>query len=115
MSLPDVVTREEWLAARRELLAAEKDHTRARDRLNADRRRMPMVRVDAAYAFEGPDGQLSLLDLFAGRRQLVVHHFMWTYDIDDDGVEHPRDAGCPSCSATADQIGDLTHLHVRNT
>jgi predicted dithiol-disulfide oxidoreductase (DUF899 family) len=115
MSLPDVVSQEKWLAARRELLAAEKEHTRARDRLNADRRRLPMVRVDKEYAFEGPDGRVSLLDLFAGRRQLVLHHFMWTYDIDADGTEHPRDVGCPSCSATADDISDLTQLHVHNT
>ena len=60
-------------------------------------------------------GQVGLLDLFEGRRQLVMHHFMWTYDIDADGSEHPREVGCPSCSATADAIGDLTHLHVRNT
>jgi predicted dithiol-disulfide oxidoreductase (DUF899 family) len=115
MSLPEIVSREQWIAARRELLAAEKEQTRARDRLNAERRRLPMVRVDKPYAFHGPDGELSLLDLFEGRRQLVMHHFMWTYDTGDDGVEHPRDTGCPSCSATADQIGDLTHLHVRNT
>ena len=74
-----------------------------------------MVRVDREYVFEGPDGQVGLLDLFAGRRQLVLHHFMWTYDVDADGVEHPREVGCPSCSATADDIGNLTHLHVRNT
>jgi len=115
MSLPDVVSREEWLAARKELLVKEKELTRARDRVNADRRRLPMVRVDREYGFEGPDGQVGLLDLFAGRRQLVLHHFMWTYDIDADGREHPRQDGCPSCSATADQIGNLTHLNVRNT
>jgi predicted dithiol-disulfide oxidoreductase (DUF899 family) len=115
LSLPEVVSREEWLVARKELLVQEKELTRARDRLNADRRRLPMVRVDKQYIFEGPDGQVGLLDLFEGRRQLVVHHFMWTYDIDEDGMEHPREVGCPSCSATADAIGDLTHLHVRNT
>jgi predicted dithiol-disulfide oxidoreductase (DUF899 family) len=115
MSLPEIVSREEWLAARKELLVQEKELTRARDRLNADRRRLPMVRVDKQYLFDGPDGQVGLLDLFEGRRQLVLHHFMWTYDIDADGVEHPREVGCPSCSATADAIGNLTHLHVRNT
>jgi predicted dithiol-disulfide oxidoreductase (DUF899 family) len=115
MSLPEIVSREQWLAARRELLAAEKEQTRARDRLNAERRRLPMVRVDKPYAFHGPDGELSLLDLFEGRRQLVMHHFMWTYDTGDDGVEHPRDTGCPSCSSTADGIGDLRQLKVRNT
>ena len=115
MSLPEVVSRDEWLAARKELLVQEKELTRARDRVNADRRRLPMVRVDREYVFEGPDGQVGLLDLFEGRRQLVLHHFMWTYDFDADGVEHPREVGCPSCSATADAIGELTHLHVRNT
>jgi predicted dithiol-disulfide oxidoreductase (DUF899 family) len=115
MSLPEVVSREEWLAARKELLVKEKELTKARDRVNADRRRLPMVRIDKPYVFDGPDGQVGLLDLFEGRRQLVLHHFMWTYDIDADGTEHPRKDGCPSCSATADQIGNLTHLHVRNT
>jgi predicted dithiol-disulfide oxidoreductase (DUF899 family) len=115
MSLPDVVSREEWLAARKELLVKEKELTRARDRVNADRRRLPMVRVDKEYVFDGPDGQVRLLDLFEGRRQLVLHHFMWTYDINADGTERPREDGCPSCSATADQIGNVTHLQVRNT
>ena len=115
MSLPEIVSREEWLAARRELLVKEKELTRARDRLNADRRRLPMVRVDKPYRFEGPDGQVGLLDLFEGRRSWSMHHFMWTYDIDADGNEHPREVGCPSCSATADAIGDLAQLHVRNT
>lgn len=113
--LPRVVSREIWLEERKKLLKQEKELTRARDRLNADRRRLPMVRVDKPYVFDGPDGPVTLLDLFAGRHQLIVHHFMWSYDIDADGVEHPRDAGCPSCSATADDIGSLTQLHVRNT
>ncbi|MCI3278150.1 DUF899 domain-containing protein [Streptomyces cylindrosporus] len=114
-NLPEVVSREEWLAARKELLAEEKELTRLRDRVNADRRRLPMVRVDKPYTFEGPDGPASLLDLFEGRPQLVVHHFMWMYDIDADGVEHPRRSGCSSCSSAADQIGRLRQLHVRNT
>ncbi|MEU6083319.1 DUF899 domain-containing protein [Streptomyces sp. NPDC047108] len=114
--LPEVVSREEWLAARKELLAEEKELTRARDRVNAHRRRLPMVRVDTAYAFEGPDGTVGLTDLFEGRPQLVVHHFMWTYDIDADGTEHPRDDGCTSCSSAADQIpARLRQLRVRNT
>ena len=74
-----------------------------------------MVRVDKAYTFHGPDGAVGLLDLFEGRRQLVVHHFMWSYDIDADGHEHPRDTGCTSCSTQADTIPRLTQLHVRNT
>ncbi|NUP21219.1 MAG: DUF899 domain-containing protein [Streptomyces sp.] len=114
-NLPDVVSREEWLAARKELLAREKELTHARDRVNAERRRLPMVRVDKAYTFEGPDGTVGLLDLFEGRPQLVMHHFMWTYDIDADGTERPRDTGCPSCSSAADGIGGLRQLHARNT
>ncbi|WP_443227709.1 DUF899 domain-containing protein [Streptomyces sp. 2A115] len=114
-NLPEVVSRDEWLAARKELLAKEKELTRARDRVNAERRRLPMVRVDKPYTFEGPDGTVGLLDLFEGRPQLVMHHFMWTFDIDADGVEHPRDTGCPSCSSAADQIGNPRQLHVRNT
>ena len=113
--LPEVVTRAEWEAARLELLAQEKELTHARDRVNAARRRLPMVRIDKPYEFEGPDGTVGLGDLFEGRRQLVIHHFMWLFDIDDDGVEQPRVDGCPSCSSAADQIGHLRQLHVRNT
>jgi predicted dithiol-disulfide oxidoreductase (DUF899 family) len=105
-NLPEIVSREEWLAARLELLAREKEVTRARDRLNADRRRLPMVRVDEPYAFEGPDGPAGLLDLFEGRLQLVMHHFMLSPD---------WDTACSSCSSAADQIGRLRQLHVRNT
>ena len=72
MGLPQVVSRDEWLAARKELLAREKELTRPRDALNADRRRLPMVRIDKEYVFEGPDGKAGLLDLFEGRRQLIV-------------------------------------------
>jgi predicted dithiol-disulfide oxidoreductase (DUF899 family) len=114
-NLPEVVSREEWLAARKELLAKEKEITQARDRANAERRRLPMVRIDKPYTFEGPDGTVGLLDLLDGRPQLVMHHFMWAYDIDADGVEHPRDTGCTSCSSAADDIGNLRHLHARNT
>ena len=95
-NLPDVVSREEWLTARKDLLAKEKDLTRARDRVNADRRRLPMVRVDKPYSFEGPDGTVTLLDMFQGRPQLVMHHFMFGPDWDE---------GCPSCSSAADGIG----------
>ena len=77
MALPEVVTREEWLEARRALLAREKEMTRERDRLNADRRRLPMVRVEKDYVFEGPDGSVHLLDLFDGRPQLIVQHVMF--------------------------------------
>jgi predicted dithiol-disulfide oxidoreductase (DUF899 family) len=113
--LPEVVSREEWLTARKELLVSEKALTRARDQVNADRRRMPVVRIDKTYSFEGPDGKVGLLDMFEGRLQLVMHHFMWTYDIDADGIEHPHDTGCTSCSSAADRIGELRQLHARNT
>jgi predicted dithiol-disulfide oxidoreductase (DUF899 family) len=106
MSLPDVVSRETWLAARKELLVMEKAATRARDALNSERRRLPMVRIDKDYTFEGPAGMASLLDLFEGRRQLVVYHFMFGPD---------WDKGCPSCSGFADQIGHLAHLNATET
>ncbi len=104
--LPDVVSPDEWFAARRELLAKEKELTRARDLLNAARRRLPMVRIDKQYIFDGPDGPASLVDLFEGRQQLVMHHFMFGPDWDQP---------CPSCSSAADGIGNLRQLHVRNT
>ena len=105
-NLPEVVSRQEWLAARKALLVQEKEVTRARDRVNADRRRLPMVRMDKPYTFTGPDGPVGLLDLFEGRPQLVMHHFMYGPDWDQ---------GCPSCSSAADGIGRLRQLHARNT
>jgi predicted dithiol-disulfide oxidoreductase (DUF899 family) len=114
--LPQVVSPEEWLAARKELLTKEKELLRARDRVNADRRRLPMVRIDKPYTFQGPDGDVGLLGLFEGRPQLVMHHFMWAFDTDADGDEHARDDSCSSCSAAADCIPErLTQLHIRNT
>ncbi|MFW6192239.1 MAG: DUF899 family protein [Gemmatimonadota bacterium] len=112
LDLPEVVSREAWREARVALLEKEKELTRARDALNAGRRRLPMVEIRKDYVFEGPDGEAGLLDLFEGRRQLVVYHFMWLWDGD-----RPRDEGCPSCSAWADRIsrGHLTHLHARET
>lgn len=74
---PDVVTRDEWLEARKKLLAREREVTHLRDAVNAQRRRLPMVKVDKDYSFEGPDGAVTLLDLFEGRSQLYIHHFMW--------------------------------------
>ncbi len=108
MSLPEVVSRQEWLAARKELLAREKELTRRRDALNADRRRLPMVRIDKDYVFEGPGGRASLLGLFDGRRQLMIQHFMFNPSWDE---------GCPSCSAAADELspGLLAHLNARDT
>jgi predicted dithiol-disulfide oxidoreductase (DUF899 family) len=108
MSLPKIVSPDEWLAARKDLLAREKQLTRARDALNADRRRLPMVRIERDYEFEGPDGTVGLADLFEGRLQLILGHFMFDPRWDD---------GCPSCSAGADEVSDglLEHLHVRDT
>jgi len=108
MSLPEIVSPDAWLAARRELLAREKEMTRARDALSADRRRLPMVRLEKGYVFEGPEGRVGLPDLFDGRRQLIVSHFMFDPSWDD---------GCPSCSAGADEMsaGLLAHLHARDT
>ena len=108
MSLPKIVSREDWRAARVELLAEEKAMTRARDALNTRRRELPMVQVDADYRFDGPDGEVGLSDLFEGRRQLIVQHFMFDPDWED---------GCQSCTAAADEISDglLRHLHVRDT
>ena len=108
MSLPEVVSRDEWLAARKALLAREKAVTRARDALNAERRELPMVEIDKDYVFEGPTGKVGLLDLFEGRRQLIVGHFMFDPSWDD---------GCPSCTAGADEVSDglLEHLHARDT
>ncbi len=106
MSLPDVVSRTEWLAARLELLTKEKEATRARDALSAERRRLPMVRILKDYEFEGPGGATSLLELFDRRRQLIVYHFMF-----DPSWEE----GCPSCSFLLDNLGHLSHLHARDT
>jgi predicted dithiol-disulfide oxidoreductase (DUF899 family) len=112
IELPKIVSRAEWLVARKELLAKEKAATRARDALNAERRRLPMVRIEKDYVFDGPNGKASLLDLFEGRLQLIIYHFMWLWQ---EGK--PLDKGCPSCSAFADHIarGHLTHLHARGT
>ena len=108
MALPDIATPQDWLVARRLLLEQEKELTRARDRVNEQRRRLPMVRIDKEYVFGGPDGPVGLLDLFAGRRQLVLQHFMF---------DPSWDAGCPSCSADVDEMSDglLTHLAARDT
>jgi predicted dithiol-disulfide oxidoreductase (DUF899 family) len=112
ISLPAVATRAEWLAARKQLLAKEKELTRRRDAVNAERRRLPMVRLEKDYVFEGPEGKVSLLGLFEDRLQLIIYHFMWLWDAGE-----PLDKGCPSCSAWADHIarGHLTHLHDRGS
>lgn len=109
-NLPQVVSQAEWEIARAKLLAKEKEATRAQDALAAERRRLPMVRIEKDYVFEGPEGEVSLLDLFAGRRQLIIYHFMFA-----PGVDGWPSAGCPGCSMFADQIGNLAHLHARDT
>jgi predicted dithiol-disulfide oxidoreductase (DUF899 family) len=110
MNLPQVVSRDEWQAAREELLIKEKEATRARDALAAERRRLPMVRIEKDYVFEGPEGKASLLDLFGGRRQLIIYHFMFA-----PGVHGWPSAGCDGCSLFVDNIGHLAHLHARDT
>jgi predicted dithiol-disulfide oxidoreductase (DUF899 family) len=110
MNLPEVVSPAQWEAARAELLRKEKEATRARDALAAERRRRPMVRIDKDYVFEGPEGKASLLDLFDGRRQLIVYHFMFA-----PGVHGWPEAGCDGCSMFVDNVGHLAHLHARDT
>jgi predicted dithiol-disulfide oxidoreductase (DUF899 family) len=107
MDHPKVVSRTEWLAARRDLLAKEKEFNRQRDALSAARRKLPMVKVEKTYTFEGPSGRTTLVDLFDGRTQLIVYHFM----LDPDWSE-----GCKSCSYIADNYeGGLVHLAARDT
>src|SRR5258708_14716457 len=109
-ALPKSVSDTEWRAARENLLVKEKAATRARDALAGERRRLPMVRIEKDYVFEGPDGKANLLDLFEGRRQLIIYHFMFA-----PVVEGWPEAGCPGCSFFVDQIGHLAHLHARDT
>jgi predicted dithiol-disulfide oxidoreductase (DUF899 family) len=105
MSLPPVVSRDEWLAARRALLAEEKAMTRARDALSTRRRELPMVRVEKDYVFEGTSGNVHLEDLFEGRSQLIVQHFMF---------DPAWDEGCPSCTAAADEMSDGLRRHLKS-
>jgi predicted dithiol-disulfide oxidoreductase (DUF899 family) len=110
MNLPPVVSPEQWNAAREELLVKEKEVTRARDALAAERRRMPRQEITEEYRFEGPDGPVSLLDLFEGRRQLVVYRFFF-----EPGVSGWPESGCRGCSFGADQVAHLAHLNARDT
>jgi len=106
MGQPRIVSRDEWLAARKQHLSKEKELTRLRDDLSAERRELPWVRVDKPYAFEGSKGKETLADLFDGRSQLVIYHFMF-------GPEWEQ--GCPSCSWAADNIdGNVVHLNARD-
>jgi predicted dithiol-disulfide oxidoreductase (DUF899 family) len=108
MSLPRISTREDWLVARKELLEEEKELTRRRDALSIERRNLPMVEIEKDYEFDGPDGVVRLIDIFDGRAQLIIYHFMF----------HPEwEDGCPSCTAGTNEIspGFLDHLHTRDT
>jgi len=108
--LPKIVSQAEWQRARDRLLVKEKASTRTSDALAAERRRLPMVAVEKDYVFTGPRGNVSLLDLFEGRRQLILYHFMYAPKVDGWPA-----AGCSGCSMMIDQVGHLAHIHARNT
>ncbi|HEY4144630.1 DUF899 domain-containing protein [Pinirhizobacter sp.] len=110
METPPVVGPQAWEIAWRQLLAKEKAHAHARDALAAERRRMPWMAVDKGYAFEGPSGKVSLLDLFDGRRQLIVYRAFF-----EPGVHGWPDHACRGCSLGADQVAHLAHLNARDT
>jgi len=110
MKTPPIVTPQEWEAARQQLLVKEKEVTRARDALAAERRRMPWVAVEKEYAFDGPEGRTSLLGLFEGRRQLIVYRAFF-----EPGVYGWPEHACPGCSLVADQVAHLAHLNARET
>jgi predicted dithiol-disulfide oxidoreductase (DUF899 family) len=116
MNTPPIVSPEEWAAAREQLLVKEKEHTRARDALAAERRRMPWMAVEKEYRFEGPSGPASLADLFGGRRQLIVYRFFYAPDVTTvaPGTAYPERA-CVGCSFLADQVAHPAHLNARGT
>lgn len=103
---PPVAARSEWLAQRLQLLAHEKEATRHYDRVNAERRRLPMVKIEKDYVFDGVEGRTRLIDLFGGRQQLIVYHFMF---------DPTWEKGCPGCTGYVDALGDLSMLAERNT
>jgi predicted dithiol-disulfide oxidoreductase (DUF899 family) len=106
MNLPRVVSDAEWLVARKQLLKKEKEFTRLRDQLSAQRRKLPMVKIDKEYVFDGPNGKERLADLFDGRSQLIVYHFMFAPEWDE---------GCPHCSFWADNFNNIiVHLNQRD-
>ena len=112
MDTTQVVSPQQWRAAREQLLAKEKEATRAKDAVDAARRELPMTEVTKDYVFTGPGGQVNLPGLFDGRRQLITYHFMWR----DELSGFPgMDQGCPTCSFLVDSIGDLSHLHACDT
>jgi predicted dithiol-disulfide oxidoreductase (DUF899 family) len=106
MKLPPVVSQQEWTTALERLRVKEKAATRARDALAAERRRLPRVRIDKDYTFDGPRGNASLVDLFEGRRQLLLYHFMFGPN---------QEKGCDGCSMFVDQVGHPSHMHARDT
>ena len=110
INAPPIVSPQEWDAAREQLLVKEKELTRARDALAAERRRMPRMAVDQEYTFEGPNGRASLLELFEGRRQLIVYRAFF-----EPGVRGWPESGCVGCSFVADQVAHLAHLNARDT
>lgn len=105
-TLPKTVSRSEWLVARKALLEKEKQLTRERDALSEARRQLPMVRIEKDYVFDGPAGKTSLLDLFAGRRQLIVYHFMF---------DPAWEKACPGCTGFVNDLSGLKGLHERDT
>jgi predicted dithiol-disulfide oxidoreductase (DUF899 family) len=110
MNTPPIVSAQEWNAAHQQLLVKEKAHTRAHDALAAERRRMPWLAVEKTYSFDGPQGKASLLDLFAGRRQLIVYRAFF-----EPGVHGWPEHACIGCSLGADQVANLAHLNARDT
>jgi predicted dithiol-disulfide oxidoreductase (DUF899 family) len=110
MKTPPVVSPQEWEAARQQLLVKEKELTRARDAMAAERRRMPWLAVSKKYEFDGPSGKISLLDLFEGRPQLIVYRAFF-----EPGVFGWPEHACRGCSMLADQIAHLAHLNARDT
>src|SRR5438445_10511096 len=110
MNRPKIVSPQEWEAARQQLLVKEKELTGARDALAAERRRMPWLAVEKEYEFDGPKGKASLLDLFDGRRQLIVYRAFF-----EPGVKGWPEHACVGCSMVADQVAHPAHLNARNT
>ena len=114
---PAIVSPGEWIAEREKLLVKEKELTRARDALAAERRRMPWMAVEKEYVFDGPKGKVSLLDLFDGRRQLVIYRAFYEHDVTTfpkSGGSYPERA-CAGCSFVADQVAHPAHLNARDT
>ena len=110
MHMPPIVSPQAWQAAREQLLVKEKAHMRAHDALTAERRRMPWMAVEKAYAFAGPTGTVGLLDLFEGRRQLIIYRAFF-----EPGVHGWPEHACIGCSLGADQVAHLAHLNARDT